>query len=249
MVRRQLGAWVAIIAGVGVAIGSGGTYLFSKKPTSAQKAEFSTQSASTVASATAVPDIDFAEIVGLQIPFLESKLGPARTASGNEKSYRINGCDFSIIAANGAVQSVMVPNTDACALPRDQLLRSQNIQAGNLTFGAFTKARRLSAFYSDCIYMCGNSVDPTVYLVSGGSHADIWIEVMVGVSLVSGPALDAADRIESAMKVEGDDYLLDTRFNCDHKFDDVAAKALAQVRVDTIEVGTDLRPGLTCNAQ
>lgn len=93
--------------------------------------------------------------------------------------------------------------------------------------------------------MCGNAADPSVYAHWEGPHAVDFREVLLEVVLVSDAAIDAADQWQSQMrKAEGDDYVMETRFNCDQKYAAIAQKAFEQVPVTAVTIGSELKaPG------
>ncbi|MBA4010719.1 MAG: hypothetical protein C0481_02525 [Phenylobacterium sp.] len=72
-----------------------------------------------------------------------------------------------------------------------------------------------ATFGTDCIFSCGNAVDPSVYGQFETPHVSNFLVFYPSVMLISGPALKAADRW--MMDAEGEDYLLDTTFNRDRK--------------------------------
>jgi hypothetical protein len=55
---------------------------------------------------------------------------------------------------------------------------------------------------------------------------------------VSDATIDASFRIRDAIKAaKGEDYVIDTTFNCSADFDQLAIRELKTVRIDEIEVG------------
>jgi len=216
----------------------------SPKPLAAVSAQPTAQAPATSPEATA-KTLDFGHLLGVQIAYVESKIGPAREIVNSSRNYRIGTCDFSLKDEKGAVASITVPNTNACAPERDVVLKSVGLPTGKIKFSTFIKVKGPTSFQSDCLSLCGNAADPWLYLSGGGSHSENWIEVRMGVAQVSGAALEASDKIQTSMRAEGPDYVSDTKFNCDRKYDQVAEKAMAPLIVESIEVGYDL--SIKCN--
>ncbi|HAL07511.1 MAG TPA: hypothetical protein DCP26_09210, partial [Brevundimonas sp.] len=55
-----------------------------------------------------------ARMMGVQVAYLESKLGPARTVQDKDRTYEIGGCTIRIRAEGGEVVGYAVPMTTAC---------------------------------------------------------------------------------------------------------------------------------------
>ena len=91
---------------------------------------------------------------------------------------------------------------------------------------------------SDCIYSCGNAADPRVNFIWNGPHAANFVSVVLTIFLANSAALAASERWETLMRSkEGDDYLIDTKFNCDGKYDDAAIIVFANVPLNQVVIG------------
>ncbi|WP_259744567.1 hypothetical protein [Pseudomonas protegens] len=112
-----------------------------------------------------------------------------------------------------------------------------------LIAGAFTASSGGGLSYSaSCLSMCGNAADPSVYAHREGLSAIGFREVLLEVVLASDAAPNAACQWEAQMrKVEGDDYVMETRFNCDQKYDAIAQKAFEKVHVSAVTIGTGFK--------
>ena len=116
-----------------------------------------------------------------------------------------------------------------------------------MTFGDFAAYFPDAKFESDCLASCGNSYDPDLYLHSTASHADSFLELTAGAAIVKDPVIAASEAIEGAIKAQdGEDYVIDTKFNCDTKYDAVAIKALQNVKIEFLEIGPDKLPADDC---
>lgn len=176
-------------------------------------------------------------MMGVQLAYLESKLGPARTVMGDERTYEIGACRVRVLADGDEVGGYAVPMTEVCSSQAMAALKAFDLpQKLNLTMGEFATSRDNTKFKSDCLTLCGNAADPWVYLESDGLRAMPGIRA--GAIQVSSPTIDAAFRIRDAIKAKkGEDYVVDTTFNCTSEFDAVARRELKDVRIDEIEVG------------
>jgi hypothetical protein len=189
----------------------------------------------------AAPASDGAETIdrmlGVQVAYLESKLGPARTVQDKERTYEMGGCTVRVSADGGEVVGYAVPMTPACSVQALAALKDYGLpQKINLTMGEFAVARGNADFKADCLTLCGNAADPWVYLESAGPRVSPGIRA--SAVMVSDATIDAAFRIRDAIKAaKGEDYVIDTGFNCTAEFDQMAVRELKNVRIDQIEVG------------
>ncbi len=102
--------------------------------------------------------------------------------------------------------------------------------------GEFAAARSNVDFKADCLMLCGNAADPWLYLESAGPRVSPGIRA--SAVMVSDATIDASFRIRDAIKAaKGEDYVIDTTFNCSADFDQMAVRELKTVRIDEIEVG------------
>ncbi len=178
-----------------------------------------------------------AQMMGVQVAYLESKLGPARTVEGKERTYEIGGCTVRVNAEGGEVVGYAVPMTPACSTQALAALKDYDLpQKIDLTMGEFAAARGNADFKADCLMLCGNAADPWVYLESAGPRVSPGIRA--SAVMVSDATIDASFRIRDAIKAaKGEDYVIDAAFNCSADFDQMAVRELKAVRIDEIEVG------------
>ena len=187
------------------------------------------------ASSQDIPII--ADMLGVQVAFLESKVGPARTVDGDQRNYQLGTCEVRVWAQQGAVTGYAVALQPDCSTQALPALKAYGLpQKLDLTFGEFADARQNAEFKSECLASCGNAFDPWVYLESSGPRVSPGIRA--GSPQVTDAVIDAADRIETQIRAAKDeDYLFETRFNCDGEFNQIAVRELRNVRVEDIEVG------------
>ncbi|MEN5168057.1 hypothetical protein ABE444_00665 [Brevundimonas pondensis] len=226
-------AVLGVVAGL-AACGQG-----EKAPAKTDAAPAGTASASAPAAAPAATGeaVSIDQMLGVQVAYLESKLGPARTVQDKERTYEIGDCTVRVSAEGGEVVGYAVPMTPACSTQALATLKDYDLpQKINLTMGEFAAARGNADFKADCLTLCGNAADPWVYLESAGPRASPGIRA--SAVMVSDATIDASFRIRDAIKAaKGEDYVIDTTFNCSADFDQMAVRELKNVRIDEIEVG------------
>lgn len=190
------------------------------------------------------------DMLGVDLAYFEQVTGIARKTDGTRKQYKVDGCEVTIEAGGGTVNGIRVPVTPQCAFDLNKFLPNADPKfgtTGELTFGQFDKsAGDNGEFLADCLSMCGNAADPSVYEFWEGSHADNFLNVTLEVVLVDDAAIAAASQWQAAMTAgKGEDWVMDTKFNCEPAtFDAAAHKAFAAVKVSAISIGqAPAKPG------
>lgn len=223
-----------IVAMIGALAGLAACGQADKAPAKAERPA-ETPAPAAASAASGAPTID--QMMGVQVAYLESKLGPARTVQDKERTYEIGGCTVRVSADGGEVVGYAVPMTPACSTQALAALKDYDLpQKIDLTMGEFAAARGNVDFKADCLTLCGNAADPWVYLESPGPRA--FPGIRASAVMVSDATIDASFRIRDAIKAaKGEDYVIDTTFNCSADFDQLAIRELKTVRIDEIEVG------------
>jgi len=240
-VRGMMGA-MAVIGSV-MAVAACGPKEDAAKPAepAVAAAEAGTEAGAEVGAAggeaAAAGGVVMQSMMGVQVAYLESKLGPARNIAQNVRTYEIGACQVRVHADGNEVSGYIVPMTQACSAQAMAALKAFDLpQKLNLTMGEFATSRDNTKFKADCLTLCGNAADPWVYLESEGLRAMPGIRA--GAVLVGDATIDASFRIRDAIKAQkGEDYVIDTTFNCTSEFDAMARRELKDVRIDEIEVG------------
>ncbi|WP_370598622.1 hypothetical protein NMD15_04590 [Plesiomonas shigelloides] len=191
------------------------------------------------------------EMLGANLPYLENVTGPARNTFSykeNEQTntYRVDDCDITVNVSNGVVQSLEIEHlSPECTFDLNPFF--PNLGNGKLpmphkmTFGQFDAFTDSGNYTADCLIGCGNAADPAVYENWEGSRADGNIELQLGVVLVADSAIEASNNWENAMvKTEGEDWVIDTKFNCTHKYNSIAKQAFKNVNITSIKIGFGL---------
>jgi hypothetical protein len=199
----------------------------------------------TAAAQSKLDEIFEFDMLGAQVAYLEHMIGPAKhiftlpKAGMQIRTYPVDGCKVEATTQGTEVLRYSLVLTPTCNFDLGKLVQG-HATTKDLTVGRF--ADRYDASYlhvrSDCIYSCGNAADPRVDFIYEGSHADGWVSVVLTVIIADVPALQAVEPWENLMRSkEGDNYVLETKFNCDHKYDSIAVRAFENVVVNKITVG------------
>ena len=186
------------------------------------------------------------DMLQAQVPYLETITGPAKyirngTGGIQIREYPVEGCRVLAYAKDTEVEGYSLDLKPACNINLGKYFNTEFSTQG-LTIEKFTSAVGAGpgqplTVQSDCISMCGNAADPTVDFAYHGPHAVNFLTVIATVILVDKPSLDAADEWRTAMKSQGEGYVINTRFNCDHRFDAFANRAFANVPVYQLTIG------------
>jgi len=186
------------------------------------------------------------DMLNVQVAYLEKITGPAKYVLSADsegvvpRQYVVEGCEVTAYADKGAVQGYSLRLTPKCSFNLGDFLGNRYPTTKDLTIGKFGNG----AFGSDmrvqaeCAYLCGNVADPQIDFTWQGPHAANFLTVVLTVVLVDDAAIDAAQRWTTLMRQkEGDDYVLNTKFNCEDKYDAAAVKDFAKVKVTDITIG------------
>ena len=186
------------------------------------------------------------KMLSANIEYLEQITGPARQTIVNSKTYDVDGCDITVGVVNGTVGSLKLDLNPKCTFDLNAFVNvapDRFPTANVMTIGEFDSlTNNQGHLRSDCIYMCGNAVDPTVSDYWEGPHADQFIEVRAEVTLVDDAAINASIAWKNIMeKGEGEDWVINTKFNCQKtKYDDSGHKLFKDVKLSAITIGYGL---------
>jgi hypothetical protein len=183
------------------------------------------------------------DMLNAELPYLESIIGPAMHVSDDAgiqtREYRVEGCKVKAFVEGTQVRRYALSLTPKCNFNIGDFLSGYPSTSG-ITVGKFVGGPQHPAvrLRTDCIYLCGNSTEETVDFVWDGPHSDSFISIALTVVVYDRASVDAATRVTDLMKKNnGEDYMIDTRFNCDGKYDDVAARGFANIPVKEVTIG------------
>jgi hypothetical protein len=145
--------------------------------------------------------------------------------------------------------NVLIPGSGGLGFADGKLVERQGLRTNNLTIGKFVDAmgigigERGSLFRAACIASCGNAADPTVEFHWDGPHALGFLKIDLISIIAYGASIDAADQWKDLMiKAEGKDYILNARYNCDAKYENIGLQLFRNVEVYQIIIRTGDRP-------
>lgn len=200
-------------------------------------------------------DVFHGDMLGVTLEYFESKVGPAKTRYDGEYSYTVEGCSVGVFADEGTINALSLDLTSECnadlstfigdlapAEEKKGLISGLWSKKTPLTFGSFQAAAGFLQFYSDCLTMCGNSHDPSIYALWEGPRSTGFIQVVLETPIVSDPIIDASNKWEALMvKERGKDWVTENKFNCDRSYDRPAQAIFSDIEPAKVTVGHYLR--------
>ncbi|QIL74149.1 hypothetical protein G7048_27105 (plasmid) [Diaphorobacter sp. HDW4B] len=170
------------------------------------------------------------EAIGLNLEYVVRVSGQAMRIEGNQQQFDLQGCKF-VLTTDDAKQSILGVQLELsreCPVDVGPILNADKpIRPAELTFGMAEQYFRPGNYLSDCLSMCGNSYDPSIFWAAEGSRADGFGTVVLSVPITGDAVVNAASRWRDAMeKSESEDWIVvQTGFNCaPEKYRDVAVR-------------------------
>lgn len=210
------------------------------------------------AALTPMQQIFQPEMIGATVQYLEQFTGPPKNVSpdGQARTYKVNSCEVTAYIENEgeskSVSGLRLMLAPGCDGDVGKFIDNKNTtMLSQLSFSKFEELVGGGVlYYADCLSLCGNAFDPSVYAHWEGPRAADFLEMMIEVKLISNEALQAADQWESVMKTkETEDWILGTGFNCEPtKYSNVASKSFAAIRPEAITIGRGL-PSPRCDQE
>ncbi|HRO18838.1 MULTISPECIES: hypothetical protein [Alcaligenes] len=198
----------------------------------------------SMGQAATVKDVFNGDLLGTNQRYFESVAGIPRESLGDEHNFRIQGCNITATIGGGKVSALRMELTDKCEADLSTFIGTyappvNRILTADIFIGSYGGPLNYSA---DCLSMCGNSYDPSVYASWQGPRAAGFMEVILEVELADDNAINASNIWEEHMTAAmGEDYVINTRFNCDRRFDPVANQAFKDIKITAITVGHGLK--------
>ena len=177
--------------------------------------------------------------LGSQIAYWNHQIGPAWKVWGNTQVYKVGDCRVELNVNRGVIESMSLDISSKCNPDIAGFLASPKpIYPYQMTFASWDGE---GEYYADCLLMCGNAEAAYVHLFIPGFHANNFIDVTLTSNMEEDPTLTQALKWEKIMEnKEGEDYVIDEKFNCDQKYEHVAEKLLKSSPINRITVGVDL---------
>lgn len=194
------------------------------------------------------------EMLGVNLAYLEKMTGPAmNTYDGRKKGditniYKIDNCEISVGISKGVVRSLGIGYlSPECTFDPNLFLTVKGFDkelpmAHEMTFGQFDADHTDGKYTATCLSNCGNaSASEKFYEEWQGPHAYSYLEVRIGVEISNNDVISASNKWEDAMvKGEGEDWVMDTKFRCNHKYDHIAKEAFKNIKITSITIGYDV---------
>jgi hypothetical protein len=191
------------------------------------------------------------DMLSAQVPYLEKTFGlVAYHVDGLTRTYKVGSCMVDVTTdKQGNIASLGLETVSReCSFDLAPFVGAQHaMPVDRLAFGQLYGPMADGKFYADCIYLCGNAADPVVTFFYEGPHSLQFLQVAASVTLVDDASINAAGAWQAAMKPEGQDYVVQTRFNCDNKYEAAARTAFSNVRISAISVGYSLSHPTSCS--
>ena len=190
-------------------------------------------------------DVVKPENLGAQVAWLEDQVGPAFKVDGTNRVYKLGACEVGVNTHDGkTVAAFHVEISDTCTFDLTGFIADRGLPPlTQMTFGAFEGDIGGVRYLADCIKQCGNAYDPSVYGYWMGGRVDNLTNVLLEVRLVDDESIDASSAWAKAMEAaQGPDYVIDGKYNCEPKYDEVARKLFAPVKITAITVGDVAEP-------
>lgn len=200
------------------------------------------------AGSNRVPRIMNTDMLQIQVPFLETITGPARRVSpriggpGQEREYRIDGCELTAITTGTQVNAYRLGLSPTCTFEMRRLIPNFRPagSANQVTFAMLAQSFG-TEFLPSCLMGCGNAADPAFSIFGESSRADGSIEVLATAIYNNDQVAAAAERLSgSARRVMSEDAIIDGRFNCHPRYQELAQQAFSNVRIRQITLGYGL---------
>lgn len=178
-------------------------------------------------------------VIGINPAYLEARLGPAREKGDGHLTVDVAGCEVFYTTEGSEIISFYTDVNNECNPVGDATpITSQT------RFSDIARAADWGQVFADCLYSCGNAADPSMGLYYRGSRATQFIDVIYSSSY--GAMDDAFNIWEQAIRrangLNEHDSPEDLGiFNCVYDPPPPVVRSMAEVRVQTVIVGRNLR--------
>jgi len=185
------------------------------------------------------------ETIGTSIRWFESQYDQAKYVEGDRRTYDFDGCSVTV-RGKESIDSLSLNNMSSnCNLDLKKMIivggvDTRSLPVYKMTFGKFEKQVGAGHYGADCLTMCGNAYDPSVWMEWEGPRAMGNLKITLEVVLVDDAAIDASFQWRDVMVAEqGEDWVIDTKFNDDHRYDNIARELFKNVPITSITIGRD----------
>ncbi len=180
-------------------------------------------------------DIFNFDMVGVDVAYLESKIGVARITNKESKTkqYRVGDCDLTVHYEGYSVRSLSVAINDKCLFNlNNTYIYEDNVSTKDLMFGELGPV----TYYADCLENCGNAYDPEIHELYKGSRAEGFREILL--STIDYDYDKKSEWLSEMKKHETEEWVQERMYNCEpNKYSNVAGSALEGTKVGRITIG------------
>lgn len=203
----------------------------------------------TIPTGSKLSQIFTPTMLGSTVQYLEQVTGVAKNSSKGSKTYLVQGCEVTAGISAGAVKSLSLKVSDKCSFDLNAFLangmKGKFPPVNKMTFGQFdTVTGNKGRYTADCLWLCGNGYTQSAFEKLAGSRMNGFTDVILGVTLTANDALDASSSWKDVMMPkEGEDWVVDAKFNCTNKYNADAQKAFQAIKITSITIGNGLKDG------
>lgn len=189
------------------------------------------------------------EMLNVRLSFLETVIGPARhsyqTRDGVEvREYIVDRCQVTARVKDGNVRAYGLRLTDACNADLSKLFAKRLVVTPSTTIGSLADALGGGPgeeFQISCLRDCGNAADPTASYRWLGPRVFGFIEVEGTAVIADDKTVQISSQWDDELtRREGENYVIDGRFNCDPRYRQAGLKLFRQAPLSQIVVGFDV---------
>ena len=190
------------------------------------------------------------DMLDIQQAYLETLTGPAKRITPESKAtaalYIVDGCELTAMTKIGTVVAYDLKLSSSCSVDLTPFVGQEMLVTGRTTFGDISaNLGGDEKLIADCLYLCGNAVDPEVGLTYTGSHSSGFIQIAFMRNVdddVSAKASEAwlatmpdPDPAGVTQPVVG--YVEKGTYNCERTYDSQGIAAFTPVPVEEVYIG------------
>jgi hypothetical protein len=178
------------------------------------------------------------------------KIVPGPGGYAERRIYKIEKCEVEAAIGNGTVNSLHLKLSDRCTFELAAFFAAGRRlpTASKLTVGEAERALGTGPVVGICLIPCGHAYRPAVYEHIEGSPSDRFVDTVLEVAMVDDVAIRAAAMWTKVPRDDsGKKNAKDTRFNCNHRYDDTAHKLFDKIRITAIRIGYNFTEPWQCD--
>lgn len=184
-------------------------------------------------------EIFTSDMLGSTVGYLEKFTGVPKVINDDVNEYRIGPCSILAYKANGHINSLqLLEVSKQCTFDLGKMMGPDGTYVHQLTYGKVAHIFGKGHFTANCLGICGNAYDPSIYMTISGGYIVNYKDIQLETLLSDDEALKASIDWENHMvEQEGNDYVSSLEFNKTDKYDDVAFEYFKNVPITSIRIG------------